>query len=164
MPTPRLISSHWPFWLWDRQHILAPVMEDEHTTTVASSSDVSFVYPRSLSRATSVEPRNHHETRVSRLWTSSTSAARDSTTASIRRASMSRLYWLFSLQSGRSPQEAHRNADVRQLLLLRWKIMMANAKNKGQRGGGAEDSVIAPAPQLHFIHCTNRIKIESKSP
>ena len=118
MPTPRLISSHWPFWLWDRQHILAPVMEDEHTTTVASSSDVSFVYPRSLSRATSVEPRNHHETRVSRLWTSSTSAARDSTTASIRRASMSRLYWLFSLQSGRSPQEAHRNADVRQLLVI----------------------------------------------
>ena len=99
-------SNLWPFcYVWDRQHILAPVLEDEHAKTVASSSEAHhIVYPRSLSRATSVEPRSHHETPAfrgytHRLWTSSSTgstALPASTTR--RRSSLSRLYWWPVLQ------------------------------------------------------------------
>ena len=70
----------------------------------------------------------------------------------------------FSLQSGRGAEKAHWNADARQLLLLRWKKLLRQIKKKNRikiksektekrpkRGnGGAEDSVIAPAPQTTF--------------
>ena len=150
-------------YIWDRQHILAPVLEDEHAKTVASSSEHHIVYPRSLSRATSVEPRSHHETtafrgHTHRLWTSSsTSTALPASTT--RRSSLSRLYWwsvLLAVRTRRWKGSSKRRrtttstTEVKNYYGKKKSNQIKSENRKAKRGGGAEDSVIAPAPQTTF--------------
>ena len=146
-------------YVWDRQHILAPVLEDEHAKTVASSSEHHIVYPRSLSRATSVEPRSHHETPAfrgytHRLWASSSTALPASTT---RRSSLSRLYWwsvLLAVRTRRWKGSSKRRrtttstTEVKKLLRQKKnRIKIKSEKQKGQkrrRRGGFCDSSSSP--------------------
>lgn len=104
-----------PFWkqstLKCRQHMLAPVLEDDHTKTVVSSQPLDLFYrplppvTQRLARATSLEPRqaSTNTTQSSHTETSATSRHRSSrhhasTFINRRRSSLSRLYWrlLFS--------------------------------------------------------------------
>ena len=129
-------------YIWDRQHILAPVLEDEHAKTVASSSEHHIVYPRSLSRATSVEPRSHHETPAfrgytHRLWASSSTALPASTT---RRSSLSRLYWwsvLLAVRTrrwkGSSKRRRTTTSTTEVKKLLRQKKIESNKIRKTER-------------------------------